>query len=69
MKDLRQSIQDYKALGFEVVDRETLRVVKMQDSCENMIELVKGNWKPHLCVNFYETLDGNYIEVVCQSKS
>lgn len=68
MKDLKQAIQDYHSLGFEVVARETLRVVKMQDSCGNMIELVKGNWKPHIAVNWYEDTSGNLVEVVCRSK-
>ena len=69
VQDLKQSIQSYRKVGFEVVSRETLRVVKMQDRCGNVIELVRGNWHPHIAVNWYEDQDGNFVEVVCQSKS
>lgn len=68
MKDLKQSIQDYRSLGFEVVDRETLKVVKMKDMAGNMIELVKGKWRPHIAVNWYEDSSGNLVEVVYDEK-
>ena len=66
VKDLKQSIQDYRSLGFQVVDKELLRVVKMEDESGNMIELVKGNWHPHIAVNWYEDSNGNYVEEVLE---
>lgn len=33
-----------------------------------MIELVQGNWHPHIAVNWFEDLDGNYVEVVNEKK-
>jgi len=47
-----------------VVARERLSVVKMVDGKGQMIELVKGNWHPHIAVNWHEDQDGNYVEVV-----
>lgn len=40
----------------------------MTDLKGNVIELVQGNWPPHLAVNFYDDADGNRIEVVEEKK-
>lgn len=36
----------------------------MEDERGNMIELVQGNWSPHIAVNWYKDPDGNLVEVV-----
>ncbi len=65
VKDLGESIKQYKALGFnQCAPRETLQVVKMKDREGNMIELIQGNWSNHIAVNWYADRDGNLIEVV-----
>ncbi len=65
VKDLEESMKQYKALGFsQCASIETLRVVKMKDCEGNMIELVCGNWNPHIAVNWVADRDGNLIEVV-----
>ena len=64
VKDLEESMAVYEQAGFSKVEVETLTVVKMADKNGAMIELVQGNWHPHIAVNWYEDLDGNYIETV-----
>lgn len=52
-------------MGFKPVQPiESLRVLKMADKNGAVIELVEGNWHPHLAVNWLEDEDGNYIETV-----
>jgi hypothetical protein len=43
-------------------------VLKMTDLKGNVIELVQGNWHPHIAVNWYEDRDGNYVEVVSDDR-
>ena len=64
VQDLEKSIPIYEAAGFKKVEIEHLTVVKMADKNGAMIELVQGNWHPHICVNWYEDDNGNYIETV-----
>jgi len=65
VKDLAKARKIYENLGFKVLEPvEHLRVQKMTDGNGAMIELVEGNWHPHIAVNWYETEDGNYVEVV-----
>ena len=65
VKDLNQARKTYESLGFQALEPvEHLRVLKMTDGNGAMIELVEGHWHPHLAVNWYETEDGNYIEIV-----
>ena len=40
----------------------------MEDEAGNVIELVQGNWHPHIAVNWYSDPDGNYVEVVNERK-
>ena len=67
VKDIEESMKIYEAAGFQKVEVEMLTVVKMADKNGAMIELVQGNWHPHICVNWYEDPDGNYIETVEQT--
>ena len=64
VKDLEKAKQMYLSLGFREIERERLEVIKMCDVSGNTIELVKGNWKPHVAVNWYSDGQGNLIEVV-----
>jgi hypothetical protein len=64
VKDLEASIKQWEAIGFKPLEVETLTVCKMTDKNGAMIELVQGNWHPHLAVNWYETESGHYIETV-----
>ncbi len=65
VKDLGESAKEYKALGFsQCAHIETLLVLKMKDREGKMIELVQGNWNPHIAVNWVADRDGNLIEVV-----
>ena len=69
VKNLETATKTYQALGFTPLEPiEILRVQKMTDSNGAMIELVEGNWHPHVAVNWYETEDGNYIETVKEVK-
>ena len=69
VKDLTQARKTYESLGFQVLEpMEHLKVLKMTDGHGNKIELVEGHWHPHIAVNWYETEDGNYIEIVKEGK-
>lgn len=68
VKDLDKAKKTYGSLGFQEVSREKLEVLKMTDLKGNMIELVQGNWPPHLAVNWYDDGQGNLIEVVEEKK-
>jgi len=41
----------------------------MEDEAGNVIELVQGNWHPHIAVTWYSDPDGNYVEVVNENVS
>ena len=68
VKDLNKARETYIALGFSPLEVETIRVLKMTDRNGAMIELVEGNWHPHIAVNWFDDGDGNYIEVVKEDK-
>jgi len=68
VKDLETEIKQWQAFGFEPLEVECLRVCKMTDKNGAMIELVEGNWHPHLAVNWYEDDNGNYLETVEEVK-
>ena len=51
-----------------MIERETIKVVKLQDQKGNIIELLSGKWKCHIAVNLYEDDAGNLIEVVEEKK-
>jgi catechol 2,3-dioxygenase-like lactoylglutathione lyase family enzyme len=36
----------------------------MRDDEGNVIELIEGNYHPHIAVNWLEDEDGNWIELV-----
>ena len=65
VEDLAEAVLTYQELGFERAGKpEGLLVQKMIDGKGNVIELVKGNWHPHIAVNWYDDGQGNYVEVV-----
>ncbi len=64
VKNLEEAKEIYSQLGFREVNREKLEVLKMQDEAGNLIELVCGNWHPHIAVNWFDDGQGNYIEEV-----
>ncbi len=68
VKDINESVKLYKKIGFKVMERDTLIVVKMYDQDGNTFELVQGKWKPHIAINFYEDEKENFLEVICPSK-
>ena len=63
VKDLGKAIQIYQAMGFKVVETETIMVAKLEDADGKTFELLQGNWKPHIAVNFYED-ENVFLEVV-----
>jgi hypothetical protein len=65
VKNLGKAVATYRKLGFEPVGPpEILRVRKIVDSAGQMIELIEGNYHPHIAVNWLEDEDGNWIELV-----
>ena len=66
---IEQGIRDYTILGFEVcAPVEKVKVQKMKDKNGGMIELIEGNYNPHIAVNWFEDTSGNLIEVVREDK-
>ena len=63
VSDLEKSQKIYEMMGFDEIDRENFRVVKMRDEEGSVIELIEGEFHEHVCVNFYETVPGQYLEV------
>lgn len=39
-------------------------MLKMADPTGKVIELVQGNWHPHIAVNWYDDGQGNRVECV-----
>ena len=68
VKDLEKAIQTYQELGYQPLEIEKIRVVKMTDKNGAMIELVEGKWHPHIAVNWYHDGQGNYVEIVKEDK-
>ena len=64
VKDLRRSIKLYQDMGWEPIERDTIRIVKMRNKHGETLELVKGRWKPHISVTLSEDEDNNLWEVV-----
>lgn len=65
VKDLNNARVVYEQMGYTpVAPIETLCVLKMRDAEGATIELVQGNWHPHIAVNWLADEDGNYIEIV-----
>ena len=65
VKNLEKAVNDYRRLGFQKMGKvEKLKVQKMQDEDGRTIELIQGNYHPHIAVNWLEDKDGNWIEIV-----
>lgn len=43
---------------------EILKAQKMRDQYGRVIELIQGNYHPHIAVNWLGDEDGNWIELV-----
>ena len=63
VNDLRESKKYFEGLGYKEIHREKFQVVKMRNQKGDMFELIKGQFYAHVCVNFYETKSGQYLEV------
>ena len=63
VSDLEKSKEAYEMMGFEEIHRESFRVIKMRDKEGLIFELIEGEFHGHVCVNFYETESGQYLEV------
>jgi len=66
IENLETARSEYEGLGFQALEVETLRVLKMVDISGATIELVESSngWHPHIAVNWFEDSSGNYIETV-----
>lgn len=65
VKDLDESVRQYRKQGFRPKGAiETLLVAKMVDQDDNVLELVQGNWSPHIAVNWWRDGSENLIETV-----
>ena len=64
VRNLKATTHTYCQLGWKVIERETIKVVKLQDQKGNIIELLSGKWKSHIAINLYEDDAGNLVEVV-----
>ena len=65
VKNLENSVETYKAMGFNPVGKEeSFRVRKMSDPEGRVIELIQGEYHNHVAVNWLTDEDGNWIELV-----
>ena len=65
VKELDSAIEDWKRQGFQRVGPiEHLRVVKLLGKNGQLLELVQGNWSPHIAVNWWRDGSENLIETV-----
>ena len=65
VKNLVRAVSQYERLGWKPWQSvEMLMVQKMKDDEGNIIELIEGNYHPHIAVNWLEDEDGNWIELV-----
>ena len=64
VKDLKQATHTYCGLGFKIIEKDTIKIVKLADSKGNVVELLKGKWKSHIAIDLYEDDAGNLVEVV-----
>ena len=66
---ISDGIKDYERLGFRVSEPvEIVKVQKMKDRNGGTIELIEGNYNPHIAVNWFEDSAKNLIEVVTEGK-
>lgn len=67
VNNIRDGVKDYERLGFKIcAPVEVVRVQKMIDRKGGMIELIEGNYNPHVAVNWFEDSSGNLIELVTE---
>ena len=65
VQSLNRAVTQYQKLGFHQKGPiETLMVQKMVDPFGNVIELIQGEYHPHIAVNWVADKDGNWIEIV-----
>jgi predicted lactoylglutathione lyase len=63
VKSIEDSKATYEALGFKEESRGQFRTLKMVNKYGQRIELVEGDYKAHIAVNWAEDLWGNLIEI------
>jgi catechol-2,3-dioxygenase len=69
--DLKQAVEFYRKLGLVKLkprpvtefwrDKE-LKILKMRDSGNGILELVEGDWKPHIAVTVDKTMDEIWLD-------
>jgi len=62
--NLDLAIAEYRRLGFEPLEVETIRLCKLTNKHGLTIELIEGAYDPHLAVNWYRDESGNLFEIV-----
>jgi catechol-2,3-dioxygenase len=67
--NLERAVRTYKELGFRTMGRvEILKAQKMRDEYGQVLELIQGNYHPHIAVNWVTDQDGNWMELVEERK-
>ena len=69
VNSISEGIADYERIGFTACESvEIVKVQKMKDQNGGMIELIEGNYRPHIAVNWFEDSFGNLIELVTEKE-
>jgi hypothetical protein len=64
VESVDDSKETYERLGFREESRGEFRTLKMVNKYGQRIELVEGDYRAHIAVNWAEDIWGNLIEIV-----
>ena len=68
VRDLGESVKEYMRIGFiPYCDPEVIYLQKMERDGV-IIELIEGNYDPHVSVDWFRDANGNLIEMVREDK-
>jgi hypothetical protein len=74
-KRLDLTLQFYLKLGFEYWTRSveqwmgrTLNILKLKDRAGNVLEIIQGNWEPHVAITLTD-FEGVPEKAICQRET
>ena len=62
--DLEHDIRHWQSIGFEPLEVKTFRCCKVTNKFGVTMELIEGDYDPHLSVNWYRDANDNLFELV-----
>ena len=68
VQNLEQEIRNWQGMGYEPLEVESFRTCKMTNKFGMTIELIEGDYDPHVSVNWYRDENDNLFELVEEVK-